>query len=140
MTHAPRVRENVRMARRSERQRTRGAGKARPVVGPSPNPATNLIIADIALRSAGRLVRHAVERALLSTSHPTKTAEEILAGRSLGQMAVGTLLARVATGSVPGALVVGGGMLAKALYDRSKSRHRAREEGEEELAEQAKRA
>ena len=29
---------------------------------PSPNPMTNLIIADFALRSGGQLLRHAVER------------------------------------------------------------------------------
>ncbi|MEO0032652.1 MAG: hypothetical protein RIS94_2410, partial [Pseudomonadota bacterium] len=41
---------------------------------------------------------------------------------SLTQSLVGTAIARLATRSVPGAIVVGGGMLAKTLYDRRKGK------------------
>jgi hypothetical protein len=43
-------------------------------------------------------------------------------------------VARVATRSVPGALLVGGGLLAKTLYDRSISRRKARRRGDKTLA------
>jgi hypothetical protein len=38
---------------------------------------------------------------------------------------------------VPGALLVGGGLLAKTLYDRSQSRRAARRAGDKALAKQA---
>ncbi|MFX8370036.1 hypothetical protein ABTL62_19460, partial [Acinetobacter baumannii] len=47
---------------------------------------------------------------------------KIIKGRTIGHTLVGTALARVATGSVPGAIVVGGGLLAKTLYDRKRAR------------------
>ncbi len=47
-------------------------------------------------------------------------------GNGLLGFGVGVLAARIATRSLPGALLVGGAMVAKALYDRSR-------ETEEEL-------
>ncbi len=41
-------------------------------------------------------------------------------GSGLLGFGVGILAARIATRSLPGALLVGGAMVAKALYDRSK--------------------
>ena len=46
--------------------------------GLSPNPMTNLLIADIALRGGGRLLRHAVETTLLGTKYPTEKARNIV--------------------------------------------------------------
>ena len=104
--------------------------------GPSTNPATNLLLADIALRGGGRLLRHVVERTLLGVKYPPDTARDIVKGRSMMQTLVGTAAARLATRSVPGAIIVGGGMLAKTLYDRSKSKAKARAEGEKRIEEQ----
>ena len=108
--------------------------------GLSPNPMTNLLIADIALRGGGRLLRHAVETTLLGTKYPKGKARDIVKGRGMAQTLIGTAIARVATRSVPGALVIGGGLLAKALYDRRKGTRAAKAEGEAEVAEQAERA
>ncbi len=105
----------------------------------SPNPATNLIIADLALRGGGRLLRHAVERSVLGAKYDKQTAEQLVRGRSMAQTLVGTALARIATRSVPGAILVGGGLLAKALFDRRKGRAAARAEGAREVAEQVER-
>jgi hypothetical protein len=105
--------------------------------GPSPNPATNLVIADIALRGGGRLLRHLIERSLLSVKYPSDKASKIIQGRTMTQTLIGTAAARIATRSVPGALVVGGWLVAKALYDRSKSRAEAQAEGEREIQKQA---
>lgn len=107
--------------------------------GPSPNPMTNLVIADLALRGGGRLLRHLVERTLLGVKYPPDKARNLVKGRSMTQSLLGAALARVATRSVPGALLVGGGLIAKTLYDRSRSR-RARAEGEEAVNEQARKA
>lgn len=113
---------------------------AKDVPAPSPNPMTNIVIADIALRSGGQLMRHAVERTLLGAKYSKGTARDIVKGRSMTQTLVGTALARLATRSVPGALLIGGGMLAKSLFDRRKSRAQAKAEGEEAVAEQVERA
>lgn len=89
-----------------------------PSVPISPNPMTTVLLADIALRAGGALLRRGVETGILGQKFGQKKAGNIVKGRSLTQTLVGTALARVATRSVPGAIVVGGGLLAKTLYDR----------------------
>ncbi|MDB5725684.1 MAG: hypothetical protein JWQ16_2438 [Novosphingobium sp.] len=100
---------------------------------PSPNPMTNLIIADIVLRGGGRLLRNLVERNVLKAKYPPETAKSIVTGRGMAQTLVGTAIARIATRSVPGAILVGGGLVAKALYDRRKG-HDAKTKGEKAIA------
>jgi hypothetical protein len=53
---------------------------------------------------------------------------------------ISSAAARMATRSVPGALLVGGGMLGKALLDRSMSRRKSVRKGDKALAEQAEKA
>jgi hypothetical protein len=128
-------------ARKAGKAAKSTAGRAEAAIkdthGPSPNPMTNLIIADIALRGGGRLLKHLVERSVLGAKYNPQRAKEIVRGRSMTQSLLGTAVARIATRSVPGALLVGGGLLAKTLYDRSKSRREARIEGEAQLDKQA---
>jgi len=106
---------------------------------PSPNPMTNMILADVLMRGSGSLMRRAVEHSLLGKAlgSPTK-AKRIIKGRTMTQTLVGTALARIATRSVPGALIVGGGLLAKTLFDRKRG-HKAREAGEKAVEKQADR-
>nr|WP_243415050.1 hypothetical protein [Altererythrobacter segetis] len=106
------------------------------VPGPSPNPATNVLIAEILVRSAGRLARRALEKGMLKARFEREQAVAIIEGRGLAHTLVTTTVARVATRSVPGALLVGGGLLAKTLFDRSISRRQAQRRGEKALAEQ----
>jgi hypothetical protein len=105
--------------------------------GPSPNPATNVLIAEILVRSAGRLFRRSMEKGLLKARFEREQAVAIIEGRGLAHTLISTTVARVATRSVPGALLVGGGLLAKTLFDRSISRRKARRRGNRQLAEQA---
>ena len=114
------------------------ASQAAEDVRPSPSPATNLLIADLALRGGGQLLRHAVERGLLGKSYSPEKAKNLIKGRSMGQTLIGTAIARIATRSVPGALIVGGGLLAKTLYDRKQGKEAA-EAGEKTVEKQAKR-
>jgi hypothetical protein len=135
------VRSKVRALGSNARDATAKAGSAiKNADGPSPNPMTNLVIADIAMRGGGRLLRHAIEKTLLGAKYTPDKARDIIKGRSLTQTLLGTAIARMATRSVPGAIIVGGGLLAKTLYDRSKDRRAAQIEGETEIAEQADRA
>ena len=107
--------------------------------GPSPNPMTNLLIADLALRGGGQLLRHAVERTVLGAKFSPDKARNIVAGRSMFQTLIGTAVARIATRSVPGAIVVGGGLLAKTLYDRRQDKRSERTKGQRAIEAQAKR-
>lgn len=104
--------------------------------GPSPNPMTNLILTDLLLRGGGQILRHAVEAALLASKYDKTKAKKIIKGRSLTQTIVSTAVARLATRSVPGAIVVGGASLAKLLYDRRRGKA-ARLQGQQDVAKQA---
>ncbi|WP_206694676.1 hypothetical protein [Novosphingobium sp. NBM11] len=114
---------------------TKNAGPSIP--GPSTNAMTNLILADIALRAGGALLRRGVERGLLGNKTGTAKAKKIIRGRTMGETLIGTALARVATRSVPGAIMVGGGLLAKTLYDRRHGKS-AKAEGEAAVDAKAK--
>lgn len=104
--------------------------------GPSPNPATNLVIADIVLRTGTTLARRAFERGVLGASYSPRKAKSILKGRTVSETLIHGALARVALSSIPGAIVVGGALVAKTLFDRSRARQ-ARAEGAAELHEMA---
>ncbi|MCA1661103.1 MAG: hypothetical protein LC648_02605 [Novosphingobium sp.] len=126
-----------------------GVGEAAEAVGDktvdkippaSPNPMTNLVLTDILLRSGGQFMRHAVERTLLRTTYDAKKAKDIVKGRSMAQTIVATALARMATRSVPGAILVGGGLLAKTLYDRRHGPRAAKAEGERAIRERLENA
>lgn len=90
---------------------------------PSNNPGTNLLIADIIVRGASTLLRQGVEKRVVKASSDSESrAQEVLDGRTL----ITTLglygASKLATRSVPGLLIVTGGLLAKTLYDRGKAR------------------
>lgn len=81
------------------------------------------LISIIARRGGGRLLDSAVKR-LLSMVPAAADATEP-AKRSVTGALAGAALTRIATRSVPGAIVVGGGMLAKLLYDRRRASKKA---------------
>ena len=107
------------------------------VPGPSPDPATNLIMADILIRAGSYIVRSAVEKNLLKGRYGKDTARQILNNRTAKQTFASFAAAKLATRSVPGAAVVGTGIALKALFDLSQKR-RARLRGERKLAKQAR--
>ena len=85
------------------------------------NPVTTLIIADLALRGGGQLLRRAVNRTLLGSKNSKPDAANPGKGQTIAQSLISSAIVRIATRSVPGAIVVGGGLLAKMLYDRRRS-------------------
>lgn len=103
------------------------------VFGPSSNPATNLIIQDIALRAGGRLMRHTLEKGMLRGRYGGTGAKAIVENRSLVHTMIGSMLARYATRSLPGAVLIGGGLIVKTLYDRGRSKRAARRSGDKTL-------
>jgi hypothetical protein len=122
------------------RRRRRAPRKAGDVPGPSRNPATNLLIMDIAIRGASLLAARGIERAALRLRYHRGKAGDIVEGRSMVSTLAATSAARVATRSVPGFLLVTGGLLAKTLIDRSLRPRDARRRGDRKLAEQAAQA
>lgn len=108
------------------------------VPGPSPNPATNLIIQDIILRSAGRLTRMTLEKAMLGRRYGSQFAKEAIENRSIVQTLAAYGVTKIATRSVPGAALVGSGLLIKTLFDRSQSKRKAQRAGDKALRRQAK--
>ncbi len=108
-------------------------GPSTDVAGPSPNPSTNLIINDLLLRSVGRLARHTVEKGILRRRYDPAKAKAIVENRPILHTLAAYGVTRIATRSLPGALVVGGGLIAKTLFDRSQSRRAARKAGDKAL-------
>jgi|GEM_PF-2128917 len=98
----------------------------KPAASPLTHPVTTLLIADIVLRGSAVLARRFVEHRLLKNKYGGETAEEVLASQPKAVAATAILLSRVATNSTPGALLVGGGILAKSLFDRAGAYRRER--------------
>jgi len=91
------------------------------------------ILAAVALRTGNALIKHSVEHGILGRAPSVvKGAASAATGVKLPKAArpkrsIGTKLAmaaatRIATRSVPGAIVVGGALLAKTLYDRKRAK------------------
>ncbi|RJY09965.1 hypothetical protein [Aurantiacibacter aquimixticola] len=105
--------------------------------GPSPNPATNLLIYNILLRGVGRLSRQTVEKALLGRKYGKDFAKDAVENRSLLHAVAAYGVTKYATKSVPGFLLVSTGLLAKTLFDRSQGRRAAIRSGQKTLEKQA---
>jgi hypothetical protein len=75
--------------------------------------ADNRLIADIVRQGGTRLLDAAIDTLLPVDAEKLPKAKKTL----LGGVA-GGVVTRIATRSVPGAIVVGGALLAKRLYDR----------------------
>jgi hypothetical protein len=134
-----------RRSARAQRRRLQGAADSAAegiakLPGPSNNPATNLLIGDIAMRGVTMLAGRVIEKGLLQLRYRRRKASDIVEGRSFVKSLAATGAARVATKSVPGFLAVTGGLLAKSLFDRTFSRRESRRRGEKALAEQAAQA
>lgn len=78
--------------------------------------ANNRILAEIARKGGGRLLNTAVAKALPGDGDGKPSRKTLLGGIA------GALAVRLATRSVPGAIMVGGGILAKTLFDRRRAR------------------
>ncbi len=95
--------------------------------------AAQSVLAAVVLRTGNALLKQSIERGILGrTPGVVKAAATAAAGiklpkaarpkRSLAAKIAMAAATRIATRSVPGAIVVGGAMLAKTLYDRKRSK------------------
>ncbi|NCP23437.1 MAG: hypothetical protein GW854_04730 [Erythrobacter sp.] len=122
-----------------DRARAKAPGKTEGMPGPTHNPATNLLMADVVIRAGSYVARRAIEKGILRGRYGKDVARDIVRNKTLGQSLFSYGLAKLATKNLPGAVIVGGGALVKTLYDRRKSRGSQRREGDRELIEQAHR-
>ncbi|MDJ0643943.1 MAG: hypothetical protein QNJ15_14110 [Erythrobacter sp.] len=97
---------------------------------PSPDPATNLLIADIVLRGAGRVLRETLEKRMLVANYDPDKARELVDGRTVLTSLAVYGASKLAARSTPGLALVAGGLALKALYDRGKSIQLLRREQE----------
>lgn len=74
-----------------------------------------------ALNNAGRLISTAANDDLVRNMINSK-ARSSVASTVFGGTVLGAIAARIATRSVPGALLVGGALLAKAVYEQRKTK------------------
>lgn len=74
------------------------------------------LLARLVRQGGGRLLNTAIDKVLPDTPSEVKVKRNIFAGIA------GAVAMRVATRSVPGAIVVTSGLVAKKLYDRRKAR------------------
>tara|TARA_A100001037_G_scaffold248175_1_gene230403 strand:- start:1034 stop:1447 length:414 start_codon:yes stop_codon:yes gene_type:complete len=120
------------------RKVARGQARARgePVTGLSPNPASNLIMANAIVRTGSILLRKAVDKRMLRNRYGKDTADAAAENQGLGSTLTSLALAKMASRSTSGAIMVGSGMLAKTLYDRRQAK-KARAKGDAEILERA---
>ncbi|MEE4201896.1 hypothetical protein [Erythrobacter sp.] len=107
--------EFVRPSEQSKRKRS--------LLAPSPNPATNLVIVDILVRGAARLMRKKLERSVAKAGYGDESkASELVNGRSTATSLGLYGASKLATRSPLGLGMVTSALIAKTLYDRGKSR------------------
>jgi hypothetical protein len=109
------------MARRKPKGTAEGPAKQGDARLPSPDPVTNLVIADIVLRGAGNLLRRRLEKGLLTGQLEADTAKKLFENRGIASTLALWGASRLATRSPVGLAVVAGGLAAKVLYDRGKA-------------------
>ena len=88
--------------------------------------SASLIVSEILLRSVGRLTRQTLEKAVARRRYDPAKAKAIVENRSILHTVAAYGVTKLATRSIPGALVVGGGLLAKTLFDRGSERRKSR--------------
>lgn len=91
------------------------------VPGPTGSNAANVMIADIVVRMGTAVLRKGVERAFFRRTVGRQDALRIEQKRSLPQKAATIALARIGTASLPGAAVVGLGLVAITVYQRRRA-------------------
>lgn len=124
-------------SREEIRRRVRERAGRPALPGPSDNPATNLLLADVVIRIGTSLLRKGVEKAFLKNRYDPETASAIVDNRSVLRTLGAVAVAKFARNSLPGAAIVGTGIVGKLLYDSSKTRRANQRKGDAQLLEQA---
>jgi len=89
---------------------------------PSPNPNTNLMITDIVVRGSGLFLRRKLKDRMLLEEYDPEQVTKFKDGKGLLRTVSLFGASRLASGSLPGLVLVAGGLAAKTIYDRGKAR------------------
>lgn len=92
--------------------------------------ANTALIVDVALREGSLVARRMVHHKLAGGSF-TDVKRASLPRAGFGKRVAAATLARLAARSVPGTLLVAGGLIAKALFDRRRNRAKDAEAADE---------
>lgn len=94
---------------------------------PSSNPATNLVIAEIALRAITIIARKKIEKRVATVSYGDRDrAEEVLGGRTILSTLAMYGAGKLAVRSPLGLGIVATTLIGKTLYDRGRTLQRDR--------------
>ncbi|NVE95958.1 hypothetical protein [Altererythrobacter lutimaris] len=96
--------------------------KPETIPGPSTDPATNLMIADVVIRSISGVAREAAKKTLARKRFDRDRADQLVSRGSIGKTLLLYGASKIASRSLPGAVFVGGALLAKSALDRKKTR------------------
>ncbi|WP_394729603.1 hypothetical protein [Altererythrobacter sp. GH1-8] len=91
------------------------------IPGPSPEPATNLVIADVVIRSISSIARESAKKSLARRRYSPERAKQLTERGSIGKTLLLYGASKIATRSLPGAVFVGGALLAKSVLDRKRT-------------------
>ena len=119
--------------RRTDSKPTRVAKKA------MPKPETRALVTDVALRTVGRVMRQSANRKVVGSLISGQARRAAKRG-GLTSSLVGVIAARIATRSVPGALLVGGVLAVKAVRDYKRVQKEQAEDGDLPVLKPAKKA
>lgn len=87
----------------------------------APPAKSQAMLTDVGTRAVSYVMRDAMVKGLL-TGFVTGEASKRFKNKGIGLSVLGFAAAKIATRSVPGAMAVGAGLLAKTLYDRKKEK------------------
>ncbi|MEN9682448.1 MAG: hypothetical protein RIQ99_1735 [Pseudomonadota bacterium] len=90
--------------------------------------ADNRILAEIMRSGGNRLLNRAIDKVLPVTVAAESGAADVPAKKTMLGRIAGAAALRLATRSVPGAIVIGGSLIAKRLYEQ---RHAKRAAGKD---------
>ena len=97
-----------------------------PLLQSSAKLAKNALLADIVMRMGTSVLREGVETTFLRGKYGKDAAKALVQERKLGWTLASLAIAKIGSKSIPGAALVGSGLVIKALLDRSKARQAAR--------------
>lgn len=96
--------------------------------------AGGVLASEIAIRAVGSVMRRSFEKRVISRNYNDHTAKHVVENRSMVHAITAFAATKLATRSVPGALLVGGGLLAKTLFDRGTSKRKSRKAAKKPVA------
>jgi len=108
-----------------------------PPTGLRANPIVRLLLADVVVRNAARLLRNPAAQRFIAGKLGMAKSDVPAPNPGLPQRLAAMAVMRLATRSLPGAALVGAGWLTHNLYKRGKARRLARHQAQNPITQGA---